>query len=169
MSDFIGKWPLGYKEAGGNEDGLLGMEWYTTVEEHAAGRSFAIAATRVYVKWVKNTGATPITPGHFVQVDVSEDMIFAVEAVAAPGAQSPGVCDPTLTAPVAPGEKFLIVIEGATDVTVAAPVAKGAVVGVGAAGAAGGATPPYAIMAEAALAPGEKRRAIINCRGFWQV
>lgn len=164
MSDFIGKWPLGYKEAGSNEDGLLGMEWYTVVTDHVAGRDLTIASTRVYVKWVKNTGATVISPGQAVQIDQSEDHIYAVEDITVVGAQACGICDPTLTEDVAVGEKFLIVIEGYTDVLTGAALAVGVPIGVGANGVAIAASPAYGVMVEAATAASQLRRANVGFR-----
>lgn len=164
MSDFIGKWPLGYKEAGSNEDGLLGMEWYTVVADHVAGRDLTIASTRVYVKWVKNTGATAISPGQAVQIDQSEAHIYAVEDITVVGAQACGICDPTLSENVAVGEKFLIITEGYTDVLTGAALAVGVPIGVGANGTAIAAAPAYGVMVEAATAGAQLRRANVSFR-----
>lgn len=164
MSDFIGKWPLGYKEAGSNEDGLLGMEWYTTVDDDVLGRKISIAPTRVYVKWVKNTGATALQPGQAVQVDVTGDMVYAVADITTAGTLACGIVDPTLSEDVAAGEKFLIVTEGPVDVLSGAALAKGTPIGVGTNGVAIAASPAYGVMVEAATGSAQKRRAVVSFR-----
>jgi len=164
MGDFIGKWPLGYKEAGSNEDGLLGFDYFTTVNDTVQGRDLSLYPTRVYVKWVKNTGGTALQPGQAVQIDVTGDMAYAVTDITTAGTLACGIVDPTLSEDVAAGEKFLIVTEGLVDVLTGAVLAKGTHIGVGTNGVAIASGTPFGEMVEASTISGQLRRAFVSFR-----
>lgn len=165
MSQHIGKWPLGYKESGSNEDGLLGDSWETVDAESVNSGTGLIINTnpnRVRVKWVKNTGATSIVPGSAVKIDTSDDMAWAVTSVVNAGEHACGICDPYLATSVAADEKFLIITEGLVDVKAGAAIAKGTPIGVGALGVAIAAANAYGTLIEAATVAAQMRRAMVN-------
>ena len=164
MSNFIGKWPLGYKEAGSQEDGLLGDSYETVDAEVLTGSNLILNTNpnRVRVKWVKNTGVTAIVPGSAVQIDSSVDMAWGVKSVVSAGEPACGICDPFLSSNVAAGEKFLIVTDGIVDVKCGAAIAVGTPIGVGALGVAIAAANAYGRLIEASSGAAQIRRAIVS-------
>lgn len=131
-SMIAGQWKFGTLEAGSNEDGYLGSEYELLDESFDGKELFALQnPNRVFVKWVKNVGATTLAPGSLVKRAVGGDMAWGVEAAAATNPAC-GVVDPFLKRNVAVGEKFLIVTRGRTKVRTGGAVAKGATLGVGA-------------------------------------
>lgn len=164
MSQHIGKHPLGYKESGTQEDGLLGDSWETVDADKATGSNLIINLNpnRVRVKWVKNTGSVAIVPASAVQVDIANDMAHSVKSVVNAGEPACGICDPFLTSNVAAGEKFLIITDGITDIKCGEAIAVGAPIGVGALGVAIKAANAFGRLIEAATVAAQIRKAVVS-------
>lgn len=109
----IGIPQLGYKEASGQHDSLLGDEYIVRDETRLADGSLKLNSGRpVKVRWVKNSGATALVPGQPVKRAASGAIEHDVVDVAAVTDRVTGIVDPNLSSNVAQNEKFLIIVEG---------------------------------------------------------
>jgi hypothetical protein len=173
MSELVGVPRLGVKESSTQQPGRLGDEFDLLVGEQDDATDMFITTNggRVRVKWLRNTGATPIPPGAQVKRDTAGNMSHDV-VIGTAAAPACAIADPYLKTSIAQGEKFLGIIEGEVDVLVSAAIAKGATIGTAANGkVATNALGAFAdslhacgVMIEAATADGQLRKAVVDFR-----
>lgn len=167
MSDFISKWTLGYKEAGGNESGLLGWERKVTDARAQDGSIVEVSPMGVETVWCVNTGASALVPGTVVQLDASEELLYSVEA-AIEGGIGYGIVDPFLSSNVAVGEKFSVIRQGVTLGRANGSLVKGQPVGIGPESELAGSGISFGRMLEAATA-NQLRRVYVDFKSAGNV
>lgn len=156
MSTFHARYGLGTKMLTVQEPGLLGDEAETVAQTYDAKLQMYdnTNAGRVRHRWVQNTGLVPLQPGSQVMADVANDLDTDVVQADAAGVVL-GIVDPFLPGPVAPQEKFNIIIRALRIPVLNGPVAiaKGDRLGSNASGVAVAAPASRSIRAHAAGAP----------------
>lgn len=169
MSELIGVHRLGYKDSSAYQDLVLGDEYQALDGELDATQQYILPQSerRVHVKYVRNTGANALVPGHACKRDVANDVAHDVTEASA-GDVCCGIVDPRLNGSVATGEKFLMIVRGPIDAVVGGAVVKGATATVGALGksvsGANTSVHAYGVYLEDAAADGDVARVDVDFR-----
>lgn len=137
-ANISGNTRLGYTEVSDQQPGALGEEFSVIPGDYDPSDDVYVNtnASTVIVKLLKNTSGGTLPAGTILKRDATGDMSYAVTKC---GADAPGcaVVDPTISAAVPIGAKFLGVIYGETKVLVAGTnISKGATIASNASGAA---------------------------------